>query len=418
MEPEIPKRVSVQQPLYAAKGRLSGYALAASVLALAVVLRWSLRGVLGDYAPFMFFSPAAMLATWFGGLIPGTLVLVLGLAVGDYAFMPPAWSFGPHHLREFLEIVSYGVTATIGSGLIELLHRSRQKAQRAAEEARLRNTQLEKEIAERKRIQEALEQARNQLTLHSQNLEGLVTDRTARLKETVAALESFCYTVAHDLRAPLRAMEGFGRALLEDYGGALDPTGAGYAERICAASRRLDTLIQSLLEYAKLATIDPVTEDVILEPLLRGVVAQFGPQIKAKAAQVEFVSPFPAVRANVTLLEGALSRLLSNALKFVENGAKPHICIWAKPAPSAVRIVVQDNGIGIAPEFHQKIFGPFGRLHGVDAYPGVGIGLPIFKRAVERMGGKVGVDSEAGKGSQFWIELAPAEGGCREQVSP
>ena len=405
MSPRTSAGPSAEHQSGTVQRRVKSYAVAAAALLLAVGLRWGLAQVLDDYAPFMFFPPAAMLATWFGGLGPGLVVLVAGLLLGDFLFLPPIWSLGPRKLVDLLEMLSYAVTTLVASGLIELVHRSRRKAQSAAEEARLRNAQLEKEIAERQRVQQALQQAKDQLASHSEELERLVARRTARLEETIASLESFSYTIAHDLRAPLRAMEGFGRALLEDYQPVLDETGLDYAQRICAASRRMDVLIQGLLQYARFATIDPAATEVAVEPVLHRVLARLALEIESTAARVELGSTWLPVRANPALLEEVLYQLLSNALKFVRNDVQPAVRVWTEQRPDAVRVCVQDNGIGIDPEYHAKIFGPFGRLHGPEAYPGVGIGLPIVKRAADRMGGKVGVESAPAPGSTFWLEL-------------
>jgi len=231
---------------------------------------------------------------------------------------------------------------------------------------------------------------------------------TARLQETLHELNTFAYTVAHDLRAPLRAMVGFSQVLQEDYAPALDSLAHDYIRRIAEAARRMDKLIQDLLTYSRLTRDLMPIENVELAPLVAEVLGRFEAEFRETGARVDVNGPLPPVRAHRVALHQVISNLLSNAVKFVAPGTRPEVRIYSQRKRGRVRLWVEDNGIGIAGEYQDRIFGVFQRLHSLAEYPGTGIGLAIVKRAVERMGGRVGVESATGKGSRFWIEFRSA----------
>jgi signal transduction histidine kinase len=227
----------------------------------------------------------------------------------------------------------------------------------------------------------------------------------AQLQESNAALDAFAYTVSHDLRAPLRAMQGFSTALLEDCGDQLSPQGKEYATRVIAAATRMDALIQDLLTYSRLSRTDIVLEDLPLDVAVDTVLQRLSAVITDRQAAIEVLRPLPAVHGHRATLQQCLINLIGNALKFTAPGAVPQIRLRAETANGWVRLWVEDRGIGIAAEYCERIFRVFERLHGAEAYPGTGIGLAIVKKGVERMAGRTGVDSVSGHGSRFWIEL-------------
>ncbi|MFN7137716.1 MAG: two-component regulator propeller domain-containing protein [Limisphaerales bacterium] len=237
----------------------------------------------------------------------------------------------------------------------------------------------------------------------------LVEKRTAKLQEALRSMERFNYSIAHDLRAPLRAVRGFTQAICEDYDETFDATGKEYCNRIEQSIERMDQLIDDLLTYGRLTHAEIHMEWIDSHSVLQKVLADFKPIIDEKAALLEVSSPLPKVWANETLLDQILSNLISNALKFVSRERTPQIRIWAEQKKTHTRIYVKDNGIGIAAEHQQRIFRVFERLHGNEAYPGTGIGLAIVEKAAERLEGHVGVISTTDQGSCFWIELSNPE---------
>jgi len=235
--------------------------------------------------------------------------------------------------------------------------------------------------------------------------------RIAQLTETNEALEAFTYSTAHDLRAPLRAMLGFSRALLEDYGTKMDAEGQEFANRIVSSAKRMDDLIQDLLSYSRLSREQIKLGPVKLETALDEALKQCEPQVREKEAEIRVEPLLSEVWAHKGVLVQMLVNLLSNSLKFVAPGVKPCVRIWAqKEGDGWVRLSIQDNGIGIASEHHQRIFRVFERLHSSEQYPGTGIGLANVSKAAERMGGRVGVESQPQQGSRFWVELPRVPG--------
>jgi PAS domain S-box-containing protein len=239
-------------------------------------------------------------------------------------------------------------------------------------------------------------------------LERQVQQRTAELEAANARLEAFAFSVAHDLRAPLRGMHGLSRALLEDYGDRLDDVGRDYAARIVQEATSMDTLIRDLLAYGRLSHIDVPVAAIELRDVVDASVQALREEAADRGARIEIASDLPVVAGNRSLLLQVFTNLLSNAIKF--GGPSPRVRIWAeRRGEETAHVWVEDEGIGIAPEHQERIFGVFERLHGVEAYPGTGIGLAIVRKGVERLGGHAGVESEEGRGSRFWVELPTAE---------
>jgi signal transduction histidine kinase len=203
-------------------------------------------------------------------------------------------------------------------------------------------------------------------------------------------------------------MQGFAEALLEDYGDRLDDVGRDYATRVVNASKRMDLLIQDLLAYSRLTRTEIELRPTDVAQLAHGIVAQNDFTLRRNGAQIEIVEPMPHVHAHRATLTQVLTNLLSNAVKFVPPSVVPRVVVRGERQDGRVRVWVEDNGIGIPPEHHDRIFRVFERLHPLDVYPGTGIGLAIVRKAVERMGGRVGLESEPDRGTRFWFELAAA----------
>jgi signal transduction histidine kinase len=265
----------------------------------------------------------------------------------------------------------------------------------------------QKEIAERKRAEDALRDAQAELRRHAETLEEEVAERTAQLRETIQELEAFSYSVSHDMRSPLRAMQGYADALLEDYQGKLDETGQEYLTRIRRAALRMDLLVQDVLAYSRVAKAEIHLRPLDLEHVIRDVILHY-PGLQPERATVTVHPPIPPVLAHEAYATQIISNLLSNAVKFVNKGVKPAVDIQARMDRGMVRLSFIDNGIGIAPEHQKQIFQIFGRVYSEKKFEGTGIGLAIAKKAAERMGGSIGVISEAGRGSEFFVLLRPA----------
>ncbi len=263
-----------------------------------------------------------------------------------------------------------------------------------------------------------------QLSLHSMVTSGvagfsvIVTDLTERqksenalrrisheLSEKNGQLEAFSYSISHDLRAPLRAMQGFAGILLEDYGEKLEPLGQSYLQRIVSSANQLDTLIHDVLADSRLSCDLNALATFDLNKMVLDTIETY-PNLRA--AKIEITPSKAQVRGYAVALGQCISNLLGNAIKFVPVGRVPCVKVWTEPINGRSRLWVEDNGIGILAKDRERIFDIFTRVQSNQNYEGTGLGLSMVKKAVEKMGGRVGVESEFGMGSRFWIELETA----------
>ena len=238
-----------------------------------------------------------------------------------------------------------------------------------------------------------------------ERLEERVRARTSELQERNDDLAAFAYSISHDLRSPLRAMEGFSQALIEDHGDRLDEAGRHHAERVVKAARRMDQLIDDLLAYSQLSRAELPLTRVDLGRLVRSALEQIDGDVRTRQARIVVDDGLPTVVGHGGTLTQVLVNLLANGIKFVPGERAPEVRVRAEARAGRVRLWIEDNGIGIAPEHHERIYRVFERLHGATDYPGTGIGLAIVRKAMERMGGSTGVESDVGRGSRFWIDL-------------
>jgi len=309
----------------------------------------------------------------------------------------------------------------------------------AADEAELVNTiaQYLATALDRENTNVQLHKTKQLLSEHAGLLEKRVHERTARLQETISELETFSYTIAHDLRAPARSMTGYCEVMFEDFANSLPPEALLVVQKIARASKRMEILTHELLEFSKVSRQQIALSPVKIEPIIEELALLRLPAIHQA---LTLRAPLHPVRAHQGLLQHVFSNLIDNAVKFVLPGTPPKITIFTEVVPHAspstrsrdlrfsskdalpeefantsgdipanyVRIWVRDEGIGIPREAHQKIFGIFERALPSDVYEGTGMGLAIVARAMQRMGGTCGVESEPGKGSAFWVELPAA----------
>jgi two-component system sensor histidine kinase/response regulator len=268
---------------------------------------------------------------------------------------------------------------------------------------------VELAISRLKLQEEVRERTRSAAEISSLNLEleqknKALEERTASLQETITELDSYSYSISHDMRAPLRTMKGYSDILMEECLPQLTPEHQAYLQKISSGAKRMDNLIQDVLSYSWLSRSKFKLNEIDLDRLTREIIEQY-PGMQPPQADVQIVDVLPHVCANEATLTQCISNLLGNAIKFVAPGQKPRVRIRAERRDAYVRVWFEDQGIGIGERDRERIFGIFVKVHPTQEYNGTGIGLSIVRRAAEKMGGRVGLESELGAGSRFWLEL-------------
>ncbi|RMG97666.1 MAG: GHKL domain-containing protein [Chloroflexi bacterium] len=261
------------------------------------------------------------------------------------------------------------------------------------------------DVTEQAKLEQMLRQQRNELRLEMEQRKKLQLELHAKNEE----LKAFAYSVSHDLRAPLRAIEGFSRILAQEYRHQLDDQGQRYFNYIIKASEQLNTMIEDLLVYSRLGQKVVQLQPVSLQEVIDKVLVTFAERIAMCQARVEVAENWPWVVGNWMLLDTMMSNLLDNALKYGRSHTPPHIHITHQTTPTHVTIAIQDNGIGIDPQYHDKIFRVFQRLHTDEQYEGTGIGLAMVQKAVQMMQGKIWLESALNQGTTFYIQLPKAD---------
>jgi signal transduction histidine kinase len=221
-------------------------------------------------------------------------------------------------------------------------------------------------------------------------------------------LEHFSYTITHDMRAPLRAMRGLAEIMSEEESEWSDEERRKFTRRIITAAERMDGLITDALQYSRMVRQELPLAPIDVGRLLRGMLDTY-PEFQSLNADISVAEDLPTVMGNEAGLTQCFSNLLGNAIRFVRPGQRPQVRVWAEDRDGWVRLWVKDNGIGISPTMLARVFEMFSRGSSPEA--GTGIGLALVRKVVDRMGGRVGVESEPGQGSRFWVELKPGGSG-------
>ena len=257
-------------------------------------------------------------------------------------------------------------------------------------------------------IRYAIERERGdqQIRKFNEELEHRVRMRTAELEEANKELESFSYTVSHDLRAPLRHIDGFARIVIDSHAAQLGPEGHKYLERIAAAAQNMGTIIEDLLKLAQvgrqqlnlqLASIGALVEQVRSELLT-----------ETQGRQIEWrIGTLPALQCDAGLVKQALSNLIGNSIKYTRPREQAVIEIGQVLAKGTPAFFIRDNGAGFEMKYADKLFGAFQRLHHAKDFEGTGIGLATVRRIVQRHGGRIWAESEVDKGTTFYFTLEP-----------
>lgn len=253
-------------------------------------------------------------------------------------------------------------------------------------------------LLERERAARAAAEGLNEV------LEDRVRARTFQLEQAYKELESFSYSVSHDLRAPLRGIDGFSQALLEHCGSSLDETAIGYLRRVRAATQRMGVLIDAMLNLSRLSRLEPKRQIVDLSALTKRLLAQLQEAQPERRVLLQVAENMVA-QGDESLLEVLLDNLLTNAWKYTRTQEITCIEVASLPTSDGVVYMVKDNGVGFEMRYADKLFTPFQRLHRAEEFEGTGIGLATAQRIVHRHGGRIWAEAEPGEGARFYFEL-------------
>jgi signal transduction histidine kinase len=334
-----------------------GFAFVITTLCLIVTLvlsRVTDRGV------FQVAVVSVVLSAWYGGLYPGLLSAVLAAAGIAFAVLVPQYSLAVSKWEDILQLIVFVSVSLVISSLSEARHRS----------------------------------------------ERLLHTRTTELEEANQELESFSYSISHDLRWPLRAIDGYSRILLDEYGSRLDSKAQRYLNSMRTSTQQMDRLVEDLLAFSRLGRQPLKKQPVDLAELVRQALGELESQTEGRSVDIT-VETLPPTSADPTLLKQVFVNLLHNALKLTRT--RPHAMIRVghqEQGPSGIGVYyVQDNGVGFDMKYVEKAFAVFQRLHRPEEYEGTGVGLAIVHRIISRHGGRVWAEAEVDKGATFYFTL-------------
>lgn len=380
------------------------YLFALVAILAAFVIRYGLDDFIQKYSTnkhyFLTFVIATTVVAWYSGFIPSLLTFAAGFLLADFFFLDPRHSFGMTP-NEFMQTV---VPPMLVCGTIILfgrsMHLAREKAHARAREAIDHQKKLEVEVLERKRAEEEVR------TLNAE-LEKRVQLRTAELLASNQELESFSYSVSHDLRAPLRHVDGYAQMLLDQYGREIPADALKLAEKIRQGSQNMGRLVDDLLNLSRLGKQALAVRRVALTALLTEVMAELKPELGERRVEWK-IGELPAVQGDPGLLRQVFVNLLSNAVKYTRSREVTVIEIGQTEVNGEQPIFVRDNGVGFNMKYSGKLFGVFQRLHRAEDFEGTGVGLATVSRIIRKHGGRIWAEAELNKGATFYFTLPPS----------
>jgi len=346
-------------PIARLKTRRERFGFAIVITALCLILTLALSEAT-EHGVFQVAVVSVVLSAWYGGLYPGLLSAFLAAAGIAFAVLVPRYSLAVSKWEDLLQLIVFVSVSLVISSLSEARHRT----------------------------------------------ERLLHTRTTELEEANQELESFSYSVSHDLRWPLRAIDGYSRILLDEYGSRLDPKAQRYLNSMRTSTQQMDRLVEDLLAFSRLGRQPLKKQPIDVPELVRLSVGELESQTEGRSVDIT-VGTLATASADPTLLKQVFANLLHNAVKFTR--ARPHAKIhvgYQEQGPGGIGVYyVADNGIGFDMKYVDKAFAVFQRLHRPEEYEGTGVGLAIVQRIVSRHGGRVWAEAEVDKGATFYFTL-------------
>lgn len=366
------RRITLPWRVHLPLRAIGGYVLAVLMVAAAVVLRMVLVAVSGSNVPTLItFYPAVLVTALVAGPGPGLLAAALATLILPHWEVLFSERTAPAPVGRLAQAF-FVIVNVFMCGVAAAYRRAQVKLQRQQE--------------------------------HLQNLVDGLQHQAAALEQSNRELEAFTYSTSHDLRAPLRTIDGFSQAVLEDYGDRLDETGRDYLRRLRSGAQRMGRLIDDLLRLSRISRADMHVSSVDLSTLAQEVMAGLQETDPERRSEIAIASDL-RVAGDPSLLRILLQNLLGNAWKFTSTQPVARIAVYREAAPGQVGFCVRDNGVGFDMAHVDRLFLPFQRLHASEAFAGTGIGLTIVQRIAQRHGGNVWAESEIGAGATFHVLL-------------
>jgi signal transduction histidine kinase len=386
------------------------FALSIVAVAAAFLLRLSLDGVLHQKLPFAAFLVATTLMAWYAGFGPSILTFVSGMFLANWFFM------APHHFAwNSADNVGPNVSTLIVGITIILFGRSMHHARRRA------NAHAQEAIAHQKRLEEVVQQriqAEEKVRQLNTELEKRVEQRTAELTASNEELESFTYSVSHDLRAPLRHVDGYAQMLEEEYATSIPEDARKFVKKIRQGSENMRQLVDDLLNLSHLGKAELTRHPADLKPLVEEVVRDLKLETAGRSIEWE-IGELPEVDCDSGLMRQVFTNLLANSAKYTRRRQDAHIEVGQTRVNGETAIFVKDNGVGFNMKYVNKLFGVFQRLHRSEEFEGTGVGLATVARIIRKHGGRVWAEGEINHGATFYFTLenlpqaaAPAANGA------
>lgn len=378
------------------------YLFAAVAILIAFLIRLSLDTILKDRFPNATIVLATVLVAWYGGFLPSVMTAALGFLLCNWFFVLPRHSFQLSPVDTTNHVYGNLSYLFVTGSIIWFgwsMHLARRRADANAHQAISHLKHLKEEVVERKRIEEEVRRL-------NEELEERVTQRTADLVSANQDLESFTYSVSHDLRAPLRHIHGYTQLLEEEFAAQLPAGAQAYAQKIRRSSQNMVQLVDDLLNLSRVGKKVISREAVALNKLVDEAVVEIKPEAGDRRIEWE-IQELPPAECDPRFIKQVFLNLLSNSVKYTRPQEHARIEIGQLKVDGETAIYVRDNGVGFDMKYVGKLFIAFQRLHRAEQFEGTGVGLATVERIIRKHGGRIWAESVINKGATFFFTLEP-----------